>query len=79
MRVYVCVQDIFTNPLVNREGQFATESTRVLPANERNQDRWNADPYQMNGGDGSSETDGGVWLLPYWLARANNLITGPLA
>ena len=38
------------------------------------QGRWNGDPYDMNGGDGCSEMDPGVFLLPYWLARYFGLI-----
>jgi hypothetical protein len=41
-----------------------------LPANERRQYRWNANPYIVaDGGDGYSESDPGAWLLPYWMAR----------
>ena len=41
-----------------------------LPANERRQYRWNANPWDVSdGGDGMSETDPGAWLLPYWMAR----------
>lgn len=67
-------QDYFLNPYVNREGASGTDATRVFPCNERNQDRWNGDPFDLDGGSGDSETDGGVWLLPFWLARANGLI-----
>lgn len=49
--------------------QTNTASVRVLPANERNQLRWNGDPHQLDGGSGMSEGDPGVWLLPYWLGR----------
>ena len=50
-------------------------SVRVLPANERRQYRWNADPFDVrDGGDGMSETDSGAWLLAYWLARYHGLV-----
>ena len=50
---------------------------RVLPANERGQSRWNADPFDVaDTGSGFVEMDPGAWLLPYWLARYHNLIEG---
>lgn len=66
--------DVRIDPQPNRDFVVGTESLNLLPANERVQDRWNADPFDLDGGSGYSETDGGVWLLPYWLARAHNLI-----
>ncbi len=30
--------------------------------------------YDLDGGDGFTEDDGGAWLLPYWIARGFNLI-----
>ena len=52
-----------------------TRSRRVLPANERRQYRWNADPWEVtDGGNGLREADAGGWLLPYWLARYHGLI-----
>ena len=59
---------------------------RVLPANERWQGRWNANPYDaIDGGKdpnpqpnpdgpGRSQTDPGAWLLPYWMARYHGLL-----
>ena len=46
-----------------------------LPANERCQYRWNANPYIVQDcGSGMSESDPGAWLLPYWMARYYGLI-----
>lgn len=45
------------------------QGTRVLPANERCQQRWNHDPFVLDGGSGRSETDPGAWLAPYWVMR----------
>ena len=46
-----------------------------LPANERCQYRWNANPYIIQDcGSGMSESDPGAWLLPYWMARYYDLI-----
>ncbi len=63
--------------------QFARGSDRfgtrqlahVLPADERNFQRWNQNPYIANGGgDGRKEDDGAAWLLPYWMARYHGFI-----
>ncbi len=49
---------------------------RVLPWSEQRVMRWNGNPYAPDsGGDGSSEEDGGAWLLAYWMARYHGLIT----
>ena len=56
--------DIVPQPMDNRFGQPG-DATRVLPVNERVQDRWNADPYTMDGGSGGGQSDTGVFLLPY--------------
>ncbi|MCC6144181.1 MAG: hypothetical protein IT368_10290 [Candidatus Hydrogenedentes bacterium] len=48
----------------------------VLPADERNFDKWNADPYVPDGGDsGQHEDDGAAYLLPYWMGRYHGFIT----
>lgn len=47
-----------------------------LPANERRQMRWNANPFEVaDGGDGLSEGDPGAWLLPYWMGRAIGVLS----
>jgi len=52
----------------------------VLPADERQFERWNADPYVADhGGDGSVEGAGVHWLLPYWIARYHGILAGPPA
>lgn len=43
--------DVVPQPGVNRFGQTG-DGTRVLPVNERNHGRWNADPYTWDGGSG---------------------------
>jgi hypothetical protein len=60
--------DVLPLPGVSGDG------TRVLPANERLQNRWNADPYTWDGGSGMDGNDAGVFLLPYWLARYYGVI-----
>jgi hypothetical protein len=48
---------------------------RVLPADERNFDRWNGNVYLPDdGGAGSSEDDGAAYLLPYWMARHHGFL-----
>jgi hypothetical protein len=47
----------------------------VLPADERNIQKWNQNPYIPDGGgDGTHEDDGAAWLLPYWMARYHGFI-----
>jgi hypothetical protein len=49
-------------------------SRRVLPIDERLMLRWNADPYQLDGGDGGrSRGDGAFLLLPYWMGKYHRL------
>lgn len=71
-------QDIFYEPTDDRFGHGHTQSTHTrspLPANERRQVRWNANPWDVSaGGDGRTEMDPGAWLLPYWLARYHGLL-----
>ena len=51
------------------------DSRRVLPIDERLMLRWNADPYQLDGGDGGrTRGDGAFILLPYWLGRFHRLL-----
>lgn len=47
----------------------------VLPADERNVEKWNQNPYVPDsGGDGRHEDDGAAYLLPYWMARYHGFI-----
>jgi len=49
--------------------------SEVLPADERDFQRWNLDPYRANtGGDGKTEGTGVQYLLPYWMGRYYGLI-----
>ncbi|HEV2424772.1 MAG TPA: hypothetical protein VGZ29_08090 [Terriglobia bacterium] len=69
--------DITPRTRSNRFGR--PQSTRALPANERQVMKWNGDPFELDGGDGGrSEDDGAFFLLPYWMARYYGLI-GPKA
>jgi len=47
------------------------QAKTVLPPSERRLMRWNGNPYVVDGdgGGGTSEDDGAVWLLPYWMGR----------
>lgn len=57
----------------NRFGQPC--AARVLPIDERLFLRWNADPYQLDAGDGGMTRGDGVFiLLPYWLGRYHRLL-----
>jgi hypothetical protein len=61
--------DVTFNREPDRNGNYQTQSDKVLPANERCQYRWNSNPYQLDDGGSSTEIDPGAWLLPYWMAR----------
>lgn len=66
-------KDIAFSSLPNRFEQPVL--TRVLPADERCFAKWNADPYEPDGGDdGRTEDDGAAYLLPYWMARYHGFI-----
>ena len=45
-------------------------------ANERTQQRWNSNPFEVvGGGSAMSESDPGAWLLPYWVRCPTNPLT----
>ncbi|MGE0128002.1 MAG: hypothetical protein AB7U82_07980 [Blastocatellales bacterium] len=47
----------------------------VLPYDELPMDKWNGNPYRLDGGNGGrSEDDGAYFLLPYWMGRYHGLI-----
>lgn len=53
------------------------QSKTWLPPDERPVMKWNGNPFQVNGGNGGrSEDDGAFFLLPYWMGRYHNLLTG---
>ena len=67
-------EDLVYEGGVTRFGKTHSDTSHTrspLPANERSQYRWNADPWDVsgNGGDGMTEIDPGAFLLPYWMAR----------
>ncbi|MEM9830501.1 MAG: hypothetical protein AAF944_07670 [Bacteroidota bacterium] len=53
------------------------ETTELLPAAERRIIRYNANPFQLDGGQGGlRELTGAEYLLPYWMARYLEVING---
>ena len=66
--------DVRINPEVNRDDQHNTMSTRILPANERSQFRWNANVFTLDDGSGMQEYDPGAWLSAYWVARYHGIL-----
>jgi hypothetical protein len=65
--------DVVFSPMPNRFDKPVLY--HVLPADERTFDKWNADPYLPDGGDGGSvEDDGAAYLLPYWMGRYHGFI-----
>ena len=68
--------DVVLQKTKNVGGQTLT--LEVLPADEREFERWNADPYRADtGGDGTSEGSGVHWMLAYWLARYHGFLGAP--
>jgi hypothetical protein len=53
------------------------EARTLLPPDERPVMRWNANPFVVDGGRGGrSESDGGAFLLPYWMGRYHKFLIG---
>jgi hypothetical protein len=69
--------DVTLDPDAVGRATPGNEGLAVLPANERAQCRWNADPYDLDGGSGMDECDPGAFLLQYWLARWAGVIAPP--
>lgn len=60
--------DVIFDPRVDRFGD--AQLLHVLPADERNFEKWNKNLYLPDGGgDGRVEDDGAAYLLPYWMGR----------
>ncbi len=65
--------DVAFSEIPNRSGKRVL--TKVLPADERAFEKWNADPYVPDDGyDGRMEDDGAAYLLPYWMGRFHGFI-----
>ena len=71
-------EDIFYEPGMNRFNTKHTDSLHSrspIPANERNQFRWNANPFDVSAnGDGMMQLDPGAYLLSYWMARYYDIL-----
>ena len=66
-------KDIVWNPYKSRFGR--KQLIEVLPADERNFDKWNRNPYSPDTGKGGEiEDDGASWLLAYWMGRFHGFI-----
>jgi len=67
-------KDIIWSPYKSRFGR--KQLIQVLPADERNFERWNRNPYYPDGGNGGIyEDDGASWLLAYWMGRYHGFIS----
>jgi len=52
------------------------QTTRLLAPDERRVQKWNSNPFELDGGRGGrGEDDGAAYLLPYWLGRYYGYIT----
>jgi len=67
-------KDIKWSPYKSRFGR--KQLIHVLPADERNFDRWNRNPYYPDGGKGGKfEDDGASWLLAYWMGKYHGFVS----
>jgi predicted neuraminidase len=65
--------DLVFDPRVDRFG--VKQLLQVLPADERNFNKWNGNPLRADGGGGGAhEDDGSAYLLPYWMGRYHRFI-----
>jgi hypothetical protein len=54
-----------------------TQARVLLPPDERPVMKWNANPFDIDGGsDGRGEDDGAAFPLPYWMGRYHHLLLG---
>ena len=66
-------KDIVWSPYKSRFGR--RQLIHVLPADERNFEKWNRNPYYPDAGKGGKvEDDGASWLLAYWMGRYHGFI-----
>lgn len=67
-------KDIVWSPYQTRFNR--AQLLNILPADERNFDRWNRNPYYPDAGKGGNfQDDGGSWLLGYWMGRYHGFIS----
>ena len=65
--------DVPLDPLNDRFNH--RQALIVLPYDELPMWKWNANPYNLDGGSGGrSEDDGAYFLLPYWMGRFHRLL-----
>lgn len=65
--------DIPRDVMLDRFGR--PQALIVLPYDELSMNKWNDNPYWLDGGyDGRREDDGSYFLLPYWMGRYHKLI-----
>ncbi len=68
--------------LVRSPMQEPLQTSRMLPASERGVMRWDKNPWAVISGDfsdpdGTLESSGVFWLLPYWMGRYCGYIEAP--
>jgi hypothetical protein len=65
--------DVPLDPIADRHG--GPQALVVLPYDELPVSKWNANPYELDGGSGGhAEGDGVYFLLPYWMGRYHRLV-----
>lgn len=75
------VQNSHRKDIEKVEPNFRNQTiTEVLPPDELPISRHNANRFDLDSGDGTSEYSAGdIWLLPYWMGRYLNVISEPQA
>lgn len=64
--------------LVRRPEIEPLQTSRLLPADERDIMRWDKNPWMaVSGNGGHTEAAGTAWLLPYWMGRYYGFIGAP--
>jgi hypothetical protein len=68
--------DLRVRAYPTKEDKGKRHTDRVLPVSERFLKRWNASPWDADGGsDGLQEHDGTTWLIGYWLGVYHGYIS----
>ncbi|CBY23617.1 unnamed protein product [Oikopleura dioica] len=68
-------KDMYLDPNIDRWGDVGSHVTLPIPKDEQAYLQWNADPFMFTGSGGNREYPGTLYLLPYWLARYQNILS----
>lgn len=65
--------DVNPSPFTARDSTDR-EIQEIIPPQERQTGHWNGDPFKMDVGGGTSESEPSIWRLPYYLMLYNRMI-----